>query len=78
MSTRSNRSSVSLFRSRKSLAAQPQDTKTIARHVTPSPMASSKYPSGLLVSPTTSSIAQLESSPHPPLPLLTSFVFVGC
>ncbi|GKU87612.1 hypothetical protein SLEP1_g1982 [Rubroshorea leprosula] len=70
MSTRSNRSSISPFRSRKSPAAQPPAAKTTARPVTPSSTASSRHPSRLSVSPATSSSTIPSPVPTPPAPPL--------
>ncbi|GLT71521.1 hypothetical protein SLA2020_435330 [Shorea laevis] len=70
MFTRSNRSSISPFRSRKSPAAQPPPTKTTARPVTPSSTASSRHPSRLSVSPATSSSTIPSPVPTPPTPPL--------
>lgn len=60
MATRSQRSSISPFRSRKS-PAQPPAAKSTARSVTPSSTTSSRLPSRLSVAPA----ASLSSTPAP-------------
>ncbi|KAK6246240.1 hypothetical protein SCA6_009330 [Theobroma cacao] len=67
MSSRSHRSSISPFRSRKSPVPSPS-TKTAGRPVTPSPTTSSRPPSRLSSSPATSSSPS--PGPSPPIVVL--------